>query len=823
MGLGKSLGIDDFCKDPTHMIKELIKKVFVKKLRNAIIVLSSCIMSTSSDIELYIRITIPRFRIRNRLYNKFITYLKRLWPKDGSLWKPINDTLPTVSFDIDSCYRSYIYHRSNLSDDKEPYRYYGIYRLYKEDQNLDRLEELEDVDSEIIDNVKEDYGDAAVIIGDATAWICMHKCDTHKDLRMPMLEDNSSLHGKDIDIDFDDTILTIMMKMIQLLTMERIAKEIYMKEIASAINNMVNRHNMLMTKKVEKARTLYEKVIRRVKNVYDEKCIERIWAYALKCKRCTILTILEYAREDNPVKFDELFTKYYMMPLSEIDNFSDTVSLAKFIYRLLCLNVIMVCGTKNIMYENENGHLLRLNDPNERVRSYIVDGAVKQIMQEYVAKLDQLKTGHKQMFAKTISGVSAMLEKLKRSTYVSQVVKAVLEEFASNGVNAKYLDSCPHFTSISNGMIEVYDNRPCYREAKIEDLLSKTSLLTYDPNLNDNHSKVLQFKAILVQYYGDEISEFMSRIFASRLVDGNINKKILYLIGPPDSGKSTLTGAFMRALGDYGTAIANNLLETNAGKNSTADSATPAMTQAASARLGVGQEVSGRTDSLKLKHITGGDSVSLRHLYEEMKSVQIKAFFIMGSNDYPTFTSLDTATRGRLIILPMTARFSDEAPATEAEQKKQRHFPKVEGFTERLIENYNDCMLWLMMKYYNDYAEHGLDNVPKISEQLINQHILGADVNVKYVQENLTEADERSYVLKSEVYEHYKSRINSHITYNGFLKIMGESYLLGRGTSIRKGGNIIDIWRGRKFRNIGLEDSDTEQTSHSSSVKRARK
>lgn len=811
MHLGRSLTLRIFCKQYASMIAILVHKLSKQKpFPSALIILTSSITTTSSDLDLNVRITIPGLYIKNSMYHKIMNYIKRLWPKEDSIWRTINGIQPEVKFDIETCYTKYIYHCSN-EDDKEPYVFVELYKV-DDDGDID-ITFLNDEDisgyvgdyAEYIDDYMDD-GDTE----NSCAWIFMHKYDSYDELDISKLIETTTLHNEHVDINFDDNIIGIMMKLIKLISTTRLSSEIYMKEIASSINNMVNKYNTLMTKNIERGKTLFEKAIRRVKSAYDADTIARIWDYGVKCKRCTILTIFEYAREDSPIQFEKIFEKYYLMPLSEIENYRDTVSLAKFIYRLLCLNIIMVSGNKNALYENVDGQLIKLNDINERIRSYIVDGIVKQRMQEYVAQLEKLTVGQKQMFSTSISGVSQMLQKLKSNTYVNQIIKAVLDEFSSNSIDQKYLDASPCFTSISNGMIEIYMNIPTYRYKKIEDLLSKTSLLTYNPGLDKKHIKVKDFMAILVRYYGAEIARFMSIVFASRLVDGNQNKKIIYLVGPPDTGKSTLTGAIMRALGDYGTPIANNLLETSMGKNSTPDGATPAMTQAASARLAVGQEVSGKTDSLKLKLITGGDSLSLRKLFAESSSVLMKALIIMGSNDYPTFTSLDSATRGRLIVLPMTTRFSKEAPRDIEEQKTQNHFPKIEGFSATLIQDYNDCMLWLMMHYYPEYAEYGLDNVPKVSEQLINEHIVGADVNMKFIREYLQKCEEKRYILKSDVYDFYKAKINRSITYKAFLNVMEEIHLLGRGTSITRDGNTLEIWRGINFRKPTDSDVDSD-------------
>lgn len=147
-----------------------------------------------------------------------------------------------------------------------------------------------------------------------------------------------------------------------------------------------------------------------------------------------------------------------------------------------------------------------------------------------------------------------------------------------------------------------------------------------------------------------EIRSFTQKALGYTLFDGNPRKILMFLVGPSNTGKTTILEACAAALGDYATNMnANKLFANNDG------SPNPEFVNN-SGKLMVFLSEVGNTHQLSadtIKQITGGDRIQARSLYSnDTQSRTVRFTPYISTNTPPQITGGDAALLDRVIALP---------------------------------------------------------------------------------------------------------------------------------------------------------------------------
>lgn len=187
------------------------------------------------------------------------------------------------------------------------------------------------------------------------------------------------------------------------------------------------------------------------------------------------------------------------------------------------------------------------------------------------------------------------------------------------------------------------------------DLLTKISPVEYS---SEAFSPL--FQDFLMQVTGEnlELITFLQRMAGYSLTGDTREEKIFFLYGPSATGKSTFIEALKATLGDY---AATSDFETFLKKPSTGGLRND-IARLAGVRFVSSIEVEeGKkmAESL-IKSISGGDTITARHLYQEFFEFKPKSKFILAANHKPTLRNDDDAIWRRILQVPFDKSIPEE-------------------------------------------------------------------------------------------------------------------------------------------------------------------
>ena len=197
-----------------------------------------------------------------------------------------------------------------------------------------------------------------------------------------------------------------------------------------------------------------------------------------------------------------------------------------------------------------------------------------------------------------------------------------------------------------------------------------------------------------------ELRRFVQRVFGHMLLGGNDEKKMVFLSGRPHTGKSTLLNSF-DVLGDYAGGFNPASLMEDKGS-----APNPELLSNWHRRV-IQNSESGmnRLDAGMIKKVTGRDRMTCRTLYSKnIVSGEIKFTVIMATNKVPKVIGEDTATRNRMLILPIetvVSRDKDDKSMTTA-----------------IAERCRDAIFLWLLDGYREYVRQGLDQSTWAAEAL---------------------------------------------------------------------------------------------------------
>jgi putative DNA primase/helicase len=192
-------------------------------------------------------------------------------------------------------------------------------------------------------------------------------------------------------------------------------------------------------------------------------------------------------------------------------------------------------------------------------------------------------------------------------------------------------------------------------------MITKLAPVVYDPGATDE---------TLTRYLADttggdaDFERYLQKAAGYSLTGSTQEECFFLMLGPAATGKSTLVEAMLAMLGDYGLKSSfDAFLETrNTG------GATPEIARLRGARLVAAVETSKgqRLNEPAIKELTGGDSVTARHLYAAPFSFKPACKIWLAANDSPRMTDTDTGLWRRLRRLPFEREVLMADPAVKA-------------------------------------------------------------------------------------------------------------------------------------------------------------
>ncbi|GAA4400254.1 phage/plasmid primase, P4 family [Quisquiliibacterium transsilvanicum] len=297
------------------------------------------------------------------------------------------------------------------------------------------------------------------------------------------------------------------------------------------------------------------------------------------------------------------------------------------------------------------------------------------------------------------------------------------------------LDSDDMLLGVLNGVVELSTGK--LREAKRKDLISRQAPVHVDPK-----ARCPVFEGFLATVFSRDkaLISYIQRVVGYALTGLTDEQCLFFLYGHGANGKSTFLNVLLDLLGlDYALQTSSESLMAKRGGDGAAASSDVARLQGVRVTTANEIEEGARLAESAIKHLTGGDIVSCRFLYEEIFQFKPKLKLFIAGNHKPIIHGTDDGVWRRLHLIP----FAVQIP------KAQRD-PKL---MEKLRAELPGILNWAI-KGCLDWQAGGL-RPPKVITDAVKSYRDEMDVLGEWIRE-CCKVDPKARWPASEAYRAYR-------------------------------------------------------------------
>lgn len=244
----------------------------------------------------------------------------------------------------------------------------------------------------------------------------------------------------------------------------------------------------------------------------------------------------------------------------------------------------------------------------------------------------------------------------------------------SVAVRRSDFDRDPWLLNAENGTVDL--RTKALRAHEMADLLTKCCGAPYDATA---HSPL--WDQFLEKFLPDaDVRGFFKRYMGSCLSGDASDQALVILFGPGGNGKSTAIETVTRVMGDYfaGTPFSTLTMSRDRGQ------ATNDLAALAGARFVVASEPpeGASLNTSTVKTLTGGDTITARHLYKEFFSFVPQFKLALVTNHKPQISESTHAIWRRVFLVPFSVTVTDDE--------------RDENFKARLWGERNGVLRWMV-------------------------------------------------------------------------------------------------------------------------------
>lgn len=546
----------------------------------------------------------------------------------------------------------------------------------------------------------------------------------------PDLKSGTPINYSEVKNDFTDDPDAISSKdpkvminfLIGLLSEKRYTIEPYLYDVIQCVYNIFsgNKEGLTLLIKCNISEVTNEKI----KEIY----------HSLEETHLTIKTIGFYASEDNPERYKEWHDSWCESSIYEaLTCFHDHVAEA--LYRTFWLNHIWVGGKRWYTFK---GHSLREQSSNTELRRNITDVFVKKYKLMRKNFQNAAAEAKSQIDVKASEEASKktsiLISKLLNHTFKSTIIKASEPLFEVQDFDS-IKDSNPSKIGWKNCVITCHGNHAYIINGKLEDYITKSTFRNYRSDLTWDHPLVVELKDWFSKMFPDpELMKYMFKDASSYLYGRNLEKLLRAWCGDGNNSKTMYGKCLQEAFGSYCIDFPPSFLTAKAISSS---GPSPELAQAKGAHIGLIPETE-EDEKIRegsAKRTTGGDRQYARNCNENGGSSVMGCKIILMCNKIPEFTFISKALIARFVNIPFLGNWSNDAPESLEEQRRQNHYKMDVRFEDRL-PHLSLALAWVAVQYYPIYKKEGLIT-PDIIKRYTREHWENNDPVLCFVQERL--------------------------------------------------------------------------------------
>lgn len=231
------------------------------------------------------------------------------------------------------------------------------------------------------------------------------------------------------------------------------------------------------------------------------------------------------------------------------------------------------------------------------------------------------------------------------------------------------LDNDPWLMGVQNGVLDLRSGSLC--EARREDMITAQAGAAYVPG-----AKCPTFESFMDRIFDGniELIEFVQRAFGYSLTGKTGEQCLFFAYGGGANGKSTLFHIIGKVLGDYGKAIAADMLVDRQVGAQTNDLARLRGARFVST---VEVEEGKRMAEAVVKQVTGGERITARFLYGEFFEYPPTFKLWLAANHKPIIRGTDSAIWRRIRLVPFSITIPEKDRDPELPLKLESELPGI--------------------------------------------------------------------------------------------------------------------------------------------------
>lgn len=294
-------------------------------------------------------------------------------------------------------------------------------------------------------------------------------------------------------------------------------------------------------------------------------------------------------------------------------------------------------------------------------------------------------------------------------------------------MSAKVFDSKPDLLGCANGVLELTDD-PELRPARKEDYVTFNTGTPYVPwrELANAEGDTLEGWSLWNEYLDmflpdKDLQRYIQKVMGHLIIGANPEKRLVFLYGPHDTGKSTMLGAIEGALGDYYGTVDISLMKQK--------DLNPGLIRAVPLRVaGMSEVDAGSMDASTVKRLTGNDMISAEAKYSnEIFTGRPMFTVVIAANNPPTIQNADEALEERILVLPFLKTI----------ERAARNYSRQEDISKHS----NVAVLSWLVEGWRMYANEGLGDYPAAVKKLQLEMVAGLNTTQAFIAEMLEKAN----------------------------------------------------------------------------------